>query len=99
MSSCSCACDYPGLFIVLERTAKKDHICCECGSGIFPGEKYESHEGKWQGNFKRFKLCSFCAEALKDLWSHKDFDCDCLAYGDLWDYEELISEQRRWKPS
>lgn len=42
--------------------ARKQHVCCECGCTIDPGEKYHRVEGLWDGSFQTFKTCEFCAQ-------------------------------------
>lgn len=65
------------------RTARKDHICCECDLGIKKGDKYEYTSGVWDGYPDSFKTCLSC----KEIRDH--FSCDGWMYGHLWsDLEE-----------
>ena len=51
--------------------ARKSHVCCECGSVISVGEKYQRVRGLWD-DFATFKTCMFCAD-LRDK-ARADFD-------------------------
>lgn len=95
MGACSCACDYPEYFDTFRRKARKIHTCCECGSQIDPKEEYELSVGKWQGTWAKFKTCSICAGKRIDLYANPDFDCDCLAFGYLWEFIDYIEVPRR----
>jgi hypothetical protein len=88
MSDCSCVyCEpdsYPEPYTQIVRTARKTHICTECGSKIKPGDKYENFTGKWNGGFDTYKTCPVCLElreaffcmgyfyeqVLEFLWEH-----------------------------
>ena len=63
----------------VDRTAKKEHKCCECGRPILPGEKYEYVKGKWEGEFTQFKTCWICKTIREDF-----FNCG-FYYGQLWE--------------
>lgn len=93
----SCQIDYesddPAEFCHEEiRTAKKVHVCCECGCEIKPGQKYEYVFGKWDGDIKIFKTCFPCACIRKDLfctWSYGYLYEDLRQYfEDRDDYEK-----------
>lgn len=51
--------------------ARKIHKCCECGSDIDPGEKYQKITGLFEGSWEEFKTCQICqdirAEAEAEL--------------------------------
>lgn len=51
-----------------DRTAKKQHKCCECKRIIEIGEQYENYSGKWNGNFDYFKTCSDCLSVRKSFF-------------------------------
>lgn len=69
MESCSCACDGTGPSVYCERevTARKAHVCCECGEPIEPGQRYLLSEGCWDGHWSRYRTCVPCARIGKDL--------------------------------
>lgn len=69
MTTCSCSCnhdDLPGVSWESTPIARKQHVCCECGATIEPGERYHLDEGVWEGAFARFKTCAFCAKIRHD---------------------------------
>lgn len=83
MFDCDCGnnCDFdyaPEFFNIRTIKAKKNHICCECGKKIQPGEKYDYTAGKWEGDFFTYKTCQFCAQVRTDFRS-----CACI--GELWE--------------
>lgn len=43
-------------------TAKKTHLCGECGTRINPGDKYEYVVAKCDGEFCVAKTCQICLE-------------------------------------
>jgi hypothetical protein len=68
----SCSCDYeaPEFYARHERTARKEHRCCECGKTITPGDAYTVAAGKWEGYFDTFKTCERCSglqDAMRDM--------------------------------
>lgn len=76
-----CGCDNPPEFY--ERSivaARKEHHCCECGTVIVKGERYERVSGKWEGDMETFKTCMPCVE-LRDAIS----DDGCFYYTHLAD--------------
>jgi len=68
---CSCECpddlDLPECIRALHRTARKEHICCECGDKIPPGARYEHIRGLWDGHWMDFKTCTICERIRDDL--------------------------------
>lgn len=79
------SCDMPRLITDSRPKARKQHICCECGSTIYPGETYERVDGLWD-DFATFKTCLFCASVR--LSAHSDFDLNSdegFAFGELWE--------------
>jgi len=61
---CDCSIDpsydTPEFYTEMMRTARKEHICCECREKISPGKKYEIVSGKWNGEFNSYKTCLGC---------------------------------------
>jgi hypothetical protein len=43
-----------------ERTARKDHICGECGRPIAKGERYHWATGLADGRWDTFRMCGQC---------------------------------------
>ncbi len=65
-----------------ERTARKQHRCCECSAPIMPGDKYISVAGKWEGDFSTYKHHWLCAEACEYIRDHFN-DNDCIGFSTL----------------
>lgn len=67
-------------------TARKQHVCCECGANIEPGENYERIEGMMDGKCYTFKTCSFCAHIREK--ARDDFEIDYdegFPFTELWE--------------
>ncbi len=81
MESCACSCDYD----IAEQywtkmvKARKQHICCECGEEIEPGEQYEKISMVHEGEFSSHKTCLLCHRIAQDLC------CGCYAVEQLRD--------------
>ena len=79
--------EQPKFFSQQTKIARKQHSCCECGSSIEPGERYEYVSGLWE-DFCVFKTCLFCVGVREDYNSHAyederaPFEClwDCVGY-------------------
>lgn len=52
----------PTLFREAERKARRNHRCFECQTKIKKGEEYTHISGKWEGNFRTYRLCNSCFE-------------------------------------
>ena len=85
---CYCDCDdMPKLFQEKIVTARKQHTCCECGSEIDPGEKYQRCSGKWEDfGFDTFHTCIVCSRIRATALD----DEPCIAFGCL--YELVCSD-------
>jgi hypothetical protein len=59
--------------------ARKQHVCCECGSDIDKGEKYNKIKGFWD-NFQTFKTCLICSNIRHEASRELDYDIpfECL---------------------
>ena len=69
------------------RSARRTHICCECGDSINVGDQYECVSGRWDGGISRYKTCSPCVEI------RMKFSCDgSWIFGSTWETlrEELF---------
>lgn len=65
------------------RTARKEHVCCECRDTIKPGDRYEYASGVWDGWPSSYKTCLSCVEI------RMHFQCEGWIYERLWeDLEE-----------
>ncbi|MGI4744935.1 MAG: hypothetical protein ACRYGI_11570 [Janthinobacterium lividum] len=54
-------CDNPAqAYRELQRQARKDHQCCECGNTILRGDYYLYTSGIWDGRGECFKTCWQC---------------------------------------
>jgi len=66
--SCNCSADvdeYPAVSSYKIRTARKIHKCCECGSDILQGKKYEYVTMLYEGHWDDYKTCSPCLAIRK----------------------------------
>ncbi len=70
--------------------ARKPHKCCECGSDIDPGEKYQKITGLHEGSWVEFKTCYVCinvrAEAEADLGYQIGLTCLYEETGTKYEY-------------
>lgn len=55
--------DMPEFCEVTHHVAKKQHKCGECHGIIDPLDVYERTAGKWDGDFRIFKVCGHCETA------------------------------------
>jgi hypothetical protein len=67
------------------RTAKKPHQCCSCCGVINPGEQYHSHEGIWNGEFERHKVCADCELLRLDADANRNALAEHTGFNDLLD--------------
>lgn len=58
--------DPPDLYVATFRTARKQHLCFECGRRIEVSERYEVVFGVWEGRADTMKTCEQCTVA-RDL--------------------------------
>jgi hypothetical protein len=66
--------------------ARKQHVCCECGATIDPGETYQRVEGMWDGRFYTFKTCDFCAQVrLKAEHDVNGYGYHGVPFTELWE--------------
>ena len=94
-----CDCELPEATMVRQPTARKEHVCCECGGTIKVGESYQLFSGVWDGHGASFKTCAECCEA-REYYRHyvmQRGDCD-PCFGEFWndatDYgNELTREE------
>lgn len=83
MTDCYCDYETPQFIRFADVLARRQHVCCECGCTIRPGETYESAVGKWDGLIDRYKTCPACKE-LRQWWD-ANRPCFCWCFGSLHD--------------
>ena len=90
MTSCCCSVDvdiFAEVYMARKPTARKTHVCCECGESILPGEEYEQVTGKWDGYWETHKTCRLCLRIRNDLFPcgwyfgmMREEICECLGF-------------------
>lgn len=85
--ACSCDEAAPEIYNTVDRVANKDHKCCECNKQINTGQKYRYISGKWEGDFRVFKMCETCS----DIWDNLSaVGYCCMHEGLSEDYQEYL---------
>lgn len=80
----------PSVFRETHRTARKRHICCECGLPILPGERYQEYFGIWEGRPETKRTCAVC-EWFRERVAESEMEAGCRAhesypaFGELWE--------------
>lgn len=83
-----CSCDsYAYQYREERRTARKEHLCGECGSKIAPGTRYWYATGRCEGDWFDARVCPRC-EALYN-WVKAHVPCLCVSFGNM--TEELLA--------
>ena len=75
-------CEWPQIYEERVQRARKPHRCCECGTQIQPGERYEAIHGLWDGQFSRFSTCLACSTIRHHIAQHVDTS-EMPAFGEL----------------
>ncbi len=78
--SCDCSVEHEdgmGFFSDTWRTARKEHVCCECGEPIRKGERHQYSSGVWDGAWGSFRTCRTCVAIRERYCPHG------WVYGDL----------------
>jgi len=65
---CNLDYDRADLYEKINRKARKEHICCECGRIIKKGESYSYVFGVWGKNVSSYRTCSHCLIGQDWLW-------------------------------
>ena len=76
------------------RIARKQHICCECGEKINPGERYERIFSVHEEGVQTFKTCEFCTaelDRLKEKHPDVQFAKTDLACILVWDMRNEVA--------
>lgn len=95
--SLSCSCDEYDIMIVRKRdvTARKKHVCGECGKAINPGEflrLYSLFDYEEVQPVKPFKSCEACSDLNDNL---SELGYSCIGLGKLMDaYDQYLALQR-----
>jgi hypothetical protein len=97
----SCYCDYdydyPEFYIQNIHKARSRHKCDECGTRIFPGEKYENVRAKWDGCVSTWKTCQHCVDLR--TWVQNNVPCVCWVHGEIFENaREAVSEAQYRAP-
>ena len=83
MADCSCIAVYvddgPEFSNVVDRRARKEHRCGECGLTIGIGEIFEHAANGYDGTVTTHKTCKDC-ESVRSA-----FFCEGYYYGRIWD--------------
>jgi len=79
--ACLCIDDYEAVTLLsrVDRTARKQHCCGECGHPINPGDRYQVDNVVFDGIFEVHKICGGCLRIRDSL-----FSCGWV-YGNMWD--------------
>lgn len=64
----------PSAFQAVDRKARKEHKCCECGIKIMPGTVYRYSSGVWDGQGRSFKQCLNCGDIMEAAASTSRWD-------------------------
>ncbi len=75
-------CEFPAVYHMTPRRARKEHHCCECRGKILKGESYNYHSGVWDGQGRSFKVCVDCDRLRGELNKDRDFE-DAVVFGGL----------------
>jgi len=79
---CHCDDNRPAFSETTTPIARKPYTCCECGSVIAAGERYESCRGKWE-SIQTMRTCVPCVELRDEIAGLSDDGCFC--FGELAD--------------
>ena len=95
--NCSCVyVDTEGTaeFIVEKiLTARKQHVCGECGEAILPGKQYERVTAKWERldeGVETYKTCMPCFRFRRDYF------CQSFYYGMIWEDAAECFREASW---
>ena len=78
--------EYPQAFATKERTARKQHKCCECFDEINPGDKYQYSSGIWDGEAASYKQCLNCWWIMQAVCAKIEYVDDAPGFGEIKDY-------------
>ena len=87
-------CEPPACYRYVLRTARRPHVCCECGGRIEAGEQYHYHSGVWDGEASDHKVCLDC-EALRKVCDEDAMHDEQTGLGEL---AETVCAVKRDRP-
>ena len=89
-------CEMPEFFSDSRPVARKEHICCECGTAIEKGEKHYSCSGKWDGDFLSYRQHLDCLKAC-ETFRDKVNEGECIPFGGFYEWMcETKYYHRNW---
>ena len=90
-----CYCDgpEPDFYNAIDRTAAKDHKCCECNKPIKKGSQYRDISGKWD-DFQAFKMCESCSDIWDNLTALGYCNTHTLLVEDYQEYLDGINSDK-----
>lgn len=86
---------------VTDPTARKPHVCDECGRTIAPGETYHRVESIASWGMSTWKACLQCFLLCRDLWDadvrgEDEYGCETYAYLPEVDWSDVESWSPLW---
>lgn len=80
--------EMPSAFRTVTRRARKHHLCCECGTSIAVGDRYQYSSGIWDGEPSDYKQCMNCHEIINAAARSAEFIEDGPCFGELYEWFE-----------
>jgi hypothetical protein len=65
------------VFEAVDRIARSEKRCCECGVIIGRGEQYRDNRGMWDGEWQNFPQCMPCAEIVERIVQY-EIEMGCI---------------------
>lgn len=90
-----CDCDYEAPSVFRQWSVKSTHKVCkcdECGIILPPGSSVERVFGIWDGDARRYTMCSGCKGFHDYAIAH--IPCLCFAFGRM--IGDIIDEAQEW---
>lgn len=78
-------CELAKVYNAIERTARKEYVCRECGVAIAKGERYLNCSGLWEWGYETHRQHLICAEACELVRDHLN-DNECIPFGYLMEW-------------
>ena len=75
--------EIPSAFKTETRRARKHHLCCECGTAIAVGDRYQYSSGIWDGEPSDYKQCLNCHEIMEAAARSAEFEEELPCFGEL----------------
>ena len=80
--------EMPSAFKTETRRARKPHKCCECGTSIPVGGRYQYSSGIWDGEPSDYKQCINCNEIMDAAARSAEFAEEGPCFGELYEWFE-----------